>query len=251
MSAFEDRLGIEGRELARRGRDGADTDEAWRAFTEQEHATRRGARRPNRAWIATAAAGLLVAAAVASTLLVGGDGSDSGVASPPPDAAVDDTSAPTPSVDDSTNPTSPTSPGSAPDSGPSANNPSDPSAPPDADSPTDTGTESFPPGRPCTYTDPARRAITVSRALSCPDGTEVWVDGVLVVTGDGMFLCDRMSGNEGAPCDGATLELVGGAGRDRNGGYSGVVQDGRLLVAGPAGGLPPSDPPPPPVPPGT
>ena len=42
----------------------------------------------------------------------------------------------------------------------------------------------------CVSTDPAATPISVHRALSCPDGTKVWVRGIVRATADGTELCD-------------------------------------------------------------
>ena len=61
------------------------------------------------------------------------------------------------------------------------------SSPSGASGNVDTSLDTLPPteavGRSCTYTDPAMRPISVARALTCPDSTQVWAppsaDGVM------------------------------------------------------------------------
>ncbi len=84
-------------------------------------------------------------------------------------------------------------------------------------------------GRSCTYTDPAMRAISVARTLTCPDGTRVFVEGVVVRDSSGDdWLCDEASGSGQRPCAAAGLRLIGSP-RSQAGGFLGVKQGDTLL----------------------
>ena len=65
----------------------------------------------------------------------------------------------------------------------------------------------------CTHTDPAATAISVSRALTCPDGTQVWVRGVLVTKADGTrWICDKDTATSANECADKGLQVIGGVG---------------------------------------
>lgn len=97
--------------------------------------------------------------------------------------------------------------------------------------------------RSCTYTDPAMRAISTARALTCPDGTRVFVDGVIVRDSAGDdWLCDEASGSDQQPCAAAGLRLIGSP-RAQAGGFLGVKQGDTLLDAAGAATLTPATPP--------
>lgn len=65
-------------------------------------------------------------------------------------------------------------------------------------------------GAACTYTDPAATPISVGRALTCPDGTRVWVDGVLMIDADGTrLICDEEAATSHAACADNGLQIIG------------------------------------------
>jgi uncharacterized protein (DUF1501 family) len=90
----------------------------------------------------------------------------------------------------------------------------------------------------------------VGRALSCADGTEVWVTGVVVETSDGTaYLCDELAADESRSCAGATLRLVGdreagtGVAVGPGGGLVGVKRGDDLVLRSPAVSTPSATPP--------
>ena len=63
----------------------------------------------------------------------------------------------------------------------------------------------------CTHTDPAATPISVSRALTCPDGTRVWVRGVLMTKVDGTrWICDDDAAASASECADKGLQVIGG-----------------------------------------
>ena len=113
---------------------------------------------------------------------------------------------------------------------------------PPADSPTaDTGTTtSGMSARECTMTDPAMRPISPARALDCPDGTHVWVEGVVVEVSDGIsVLCDPSDAGDPEACSAAGL-LVPHLQPGVSGAFSGVVSNRTLGPASADGFVPPS-----------
>jgi hypothetical protein len=65
-------------------------------------------------------------------------------------------------------------------------------------------------GAACTYTDPGATPISVGRALTCPDGTRVWVDGVLIIDADGTrSICDEEAATSPASCADNGLRIIG------------------------------------------
>lgn len=79
----------------------------------------------------------------------------------------------------------------------------------------------------CVSTDPGATPISVHRALSCPDGTKVWVRGILRASADGTELCDPAPDEfcvtletGGLPVNGTAVAL------------SGTVSGGVLSVGG-------------------
>jgi hypothetical protein len=253
------RLQVEGRLLAERGTTVAATD---RAFA-QLHAAPADVitlapSRTSRARAASAAAAVLVVLAGGAALIAAGSGDDDRHAVTASTPAYE-TAAGSAPVDDAT-PTLPSSPPSAPASSATPDTSVTPGATPDA-SVTPTAPEPGTPLRPCTYTDPAARPISVSRALSCADGTNVWVTGTVVTAADGTtYLCGNVASDEPSECDGPGLLLVGGRGAADTamagpaGGLVGVKRGSELVVAarvGPSGPAPADGPPPfgPPLPP--
>jgi hypothetical protein len=75
---------------------------------------------------------------------------------------------------------------------------------------------------PCNYTDPAMRPISVTRALTCPDGTLVWVQGVVMIGDDERWLCDEAHTASLDACADAGVLLVGDL-RSVDGGYMGEL----------------------------
>lgn len=62
----------------------------------------------------------------------------------------------------------------------------------------------------CVHTDPGRQPISVHRAVNCPSGTEVSVQGILVRTADGsIVLCDAVSPSTANACQGDGLTVSG------------------------------------------
>jgi uncharacterized protein YdeI (BOF family) len=69
----------------------------------------------------------------------------------------------------------------------------------------------------CVHTDPGKMPISVHRALSCPDGTEVAVWGIVTRGADGStMLCDDATGT-------ACLKIDAGAAIDSPGSLGGKV----------------------------
>jgi hypothetical protein len=65
-------------------------------------------------------------------------------------------------------------------------------------------------GASCTYTDPGRFPISVARALTCPDGTTVDVQGTLILDQEGVaWLCAQIAESETPPCVGEGLQVIG------------------------------------------
>jgi hypothetical protein len=65
-------------------------------------------------------------------------------------------------------------------------------------------------GAACTYTDPGATPISVGRALTCPDGTRVWVDGALLIDADGTrSICDEVAATSPASCADNGLRIIG------------------------------------------
>ena len=81
----------------------------------------------------------------------------------------------------------------------------------------------------CVHTDPGKMPISVHRALSCPDGTEVAVWGIVTHSADGStMLCDDATGT-------ACLKIGAGAAIDPGtvGGkvfFTGIVSKGVLTT---------------------
>ncbi|MEY2583737.1 MAG: hypothetical protein QOE09_3586 [Ilumatobacteraceae bacterium] len=65
----------------------------------------------------------------------------------------------------------------------------------------------------CTYTDPAAAPIPVVRALTCPDGTQVWVRGVVKTKDDGTrWICDKDASASATECADKGLQVIGNSG---------------------------------------
>ena len=65
----------------------------------------------------------------------------------------------------------------------------------------------------CTYTDPGATSISVGRALTCPDGTSVWVRGVVMTKADGTrWICDEDASSSANECAEKGLQVIGGDG---------------------------------------
>jgi hypothetical protein len=82
--------------------------------------------------------------------------------------------------------------------------------------------------------------ISVHRAVSCPDGTTVSVQGIVVRASDGTtMLCDAVAEFEPAKCAGDTLVLSWDDSTDAppqpetQRGYVGTVNDGAMSVTWP------------------
>lgn len=89
----------------------------------------------------------------------------------------------------------------------------------------------------CVHTDPALLPIAVYRALSCPDGTAVYVHGMVIRGADGStLLCDAVSEAAPATCAGDGLTVQGGAQIAASGSsgvlvlYTGTVSEGVLTI---------------------
>ena len=82
----------------------------------------------------------------------------------------------------------------------------------------------------CTYTDPAHTAISVSRALTCPDETEVWVKGTMMTDGTDSWLCDEPDAVSVEQCAANGLQLVG----DQPAGFASIsgIKRGTTLSLG-------------------
>ena len=100
---------------------------------------------------------------------------------------------------------------------------------------------------PCNYTDPGVTPISVKRAMSCSDGTQVWVRGTVKTIADGThWLCDEPS-QTADQCAQNGLKLVGGG--DTGDIFLGVKQGNELRVGGgltgppSLGTIPPGSPP--------
>jgi hypothetical protein len=80
----------------------------------------------------------------------------------------------------------------------------------------------------CVHTDPAKMPISVHRALSCPDGTEVAVWGIVKRSGDGStMLCDDATATACLKVDaGASIESPGSVGGKVF--FTGIVSKGVL-----------------------
>jgi hypothetical protein len=66
------------------------------------------------------------------------------------------------------------------------------------------------PANACTYTDPMHAPIPVERARRCPDGTRVWVFGVIVEDADGTpWFCSERSRDDIGTCRETGLRLDG------------------------------------------
>jgi hypothetical protein len=64
----------------------------------------------------------------------------------------------------------------------------------------------------CTHTDPGATPISVSRALTCPDGTRVWVRAVMLTQADGIrWICDDPAASA-SECADKGLQVIGGDG---------------------------------------
>src|SRR5258708_3055483 len=94
------------------------------------------------------------------------------------------------------------------------------SATPASDAPLST-----PPGMGGTYTDGGGVPISVERALTCPDGTDVWVTGTEYTTPAGVrYLCDPAAATTLATCATTGLQLAGDDAAV-NGAFTGTVVD--------------------------
>ena len=82
----------------------------------------------------------------------------------------------------------------------------------------------------CVHTDPGKMPISVHRALSCPDGTEVAVWGIVRRSGDGStMLCDDATATACLKVDaGASIESPGDIGGKVF--FTGVVSEGVLTT---------------------
>jgi hypothetical protein len=84
----------------------------------------------------------------------------------------------------------------------------------------------------CVHTDPGKRPITVHRAVNCPDGTAVSVQGIVIRGADGSTqLCDEVSAGPHTTCLGDVL-IIRGNGQSPGGfvGYTGTISNGVLTI---------------------
>jgi hypothetical protein len=84
----------------------------------------------------------------------------------------------------------------------------------------------------CVHTDPGKRPITVHRAVNCPDGTAVSVQGIVIRGADGSTqLCDEVSAGPHTTCLGDVL-IIRGNSQSAGGlaGYTGTVANGVLTI---------------------
>lgn len=83
--------------------------------------------------------------------------------------------------------------------------------------------------RECTSTDPMMRPISPARALGCPDGTPVWVEGIVVDVGDGVsVLCDADVADDPEACAAEGLVVGAGLQPGDSGAFMGTVSNGVL-----------------------
>jgi hypothetical protein len=84
----------------------------------------------------------------------------------------------------------------------------------------------------CVYTDPGRRPISVHRALSCPDGTQVSVRGIVIGAGGGrVLLCDQGPGSHDClTIERGVMPNVAGGPPGTPTDYTGTVSKGVLSV---------------------
>jgi hypothetical protein len=84
----------------------------------------------------------------------------------------------------------------------------------------------------CVHTDPGKRPINVHRAVNCPDGTPVSVQGIVIRGADGSTrLCDEVSAGPHTTCLGDVL-IIRGNGQSPGGfvGYTGTISNGVLTI---------------------
>ena len=82
----------------------------------------------------------------------------------------------------------------------------------------------------CVHTDPGKLPVSVHRALSCPDGTSVSVQGIATTGEDGsVMLCDPAPAEFCLTIDGGTAMPAGGP-SGATVGYTGTVSNGVLSV---------------------
>jgi hypothetical protein len=228
MSEIEDRLRADAQRLRARAADVASTEEALTAVRDSgASVVRIDQPRPNRVWRGTAAAAVIVLVGVGATLFLDADhrrpdsSSRAVVVVPGTETEIGEPATTLVPPDESDPVTLPTTdePAGVPTTAPGPTGQSAPS-----------GT-AWPP---CTHTDPGRRPITVSRALTCPDGTAVSVTGTLVTAADGtMMLCGSVPAADATACEGAGLHVVGDVhGTDARFGITGVKQGAELIVGG-------------------
>ena len=82
----------------------------------------------------------------------------------------------------------------------------------------------------CVHTDPGKLPVSVHRALSCPDGTSVSVQGIVTTGEDGsVMLCDPAPNEFCLTVDGATVMPTDGP-SGATVGYTGTMSNGVLSV---------------------